>query len=226
MNPYSHLVLASRLQAELQPSNPAEYFWGTVAPDIRYTARLPRAQTHLGAEQILAWRAQYPEMESFIQGYLIHCLADEVELWALLEKRWYLRPFVRRISLKLAPLVLESYLVEKVRVSVNISGQINPILTGLGVDDPGLRPFRAVVERLINQPNFDSVLHLFRTLGSNHPKLLRAIDTAEKYHPYRAILYTLTKPPALLDAVEMFVRRQAAFQEIKRSPQVESASIQ
>lgn len=214
MNPYSHLALAVRLQPEIQPGNISEYYWGTVAPDVRYTARLPRALTHLTPEKILAFRASHPELESFIQGYLVHCLADEVELWALLEKRWYLRPFIRRLPLKLAPVILESYLVENNPIRVSISGQPNPMLWALGVDEFAIQPFCALVDRLITQPGFESVLHLFRSLGEGRPNLQRIINTAEKYHRYRVPLYALTDPPELLDAVETFVREQPAFAEI------------
>jgi hypothetical protein len=217
MNPYSHLVLANRLQSEIRPTHPADYYWGTVAPDLRYTARLRRYQTHLPPEQILEFRASYPELESFIQGYLVHCLADEVELWALLEKRWFLRPFIRHLPLKLAPVILESYLVEKNPIRVSISGQSNPILHALGVNENAISSFRSLVERLISQPSFESVLHLFQTLGRGNPNLQIYLEAAERFNRNKIsknILYSIANPPQLLCTVENFVREQPAFAEI------------
>ncbi len=217
MNPYSHLVLASRLQAEIRPANPADYYWGTVAPDLRYTAGLRRTQTHLPPEKILEFRASYPELKSFIDGYMIHCLADEVELWALLEKRWFLRPFIRHLPLKLAPVILESYLVEKNPVTVSISGQSNPVLQALGVNENAIPPFRSLVERLISQPSFESILHLFQTLGRGNPNLQKYIDAAEQFNRNKIgkkALYALTNPPEVLHSVENFVREQPAYIKI------------
>jgi hypothetical protein len=48
MNLYSHAVLANQLQSLVDPVNPAEYLWGTVAPDIRYLVGLRRQTTHPG----------------------------------------------------------------------------------------------------------------------------------------------------------------------------------
>ncbi len=217
MNPYSHLVLATRLQPEIRPANPADYYWGTVAPDLRYTAGLRRTQTHLPPEQILEFRANHPELESFIQGYIVHCLADEVELWAVLEKRWFLRPFIRHLPLKLAPVILESYLVEKNPITVSISGQSNPMLQALGVNDNAIPPFRSLVEHLIHQPSFESVLHLFQTLGQANPNLQKYLDAAEQFNRNKIgkkVLYSIINPPQLLRSVENFVREQPVFAEI------------
>lgn len=216
MNPYSHLVLAHRLEAEIRPADPAAYYWGTVAPDLRYTARLPRPQTHLEPGQILAFRAMHPELESFIQGYLIHCLADEVELWKLLERRWYLRPFIRCVSLKLPPFLLESYLLDKIRITPPISAQQNPILQALGVKEEAIQPFYTLVKRLVDQPSFDSLIHLFRVLGEGRPNLQRGTNVASKLRPYRAVFFALSNPPHLMDAVEEFVQDSPAFRELTR----------
>lgn len=213
MNPYSHLVLAKRLLDLAQPANLADYYWGNVAPDLRYTARLPRPQTHLPIEQILALRAEYPNLSSFLQGYLIHCLADEVELWALLEKRWYLRPFVQRVSLKMASVVLESYLVEKIPLRVPVSGAQNSMLLALGVSDPAVIQFHSLVERLVDQPGIASVLHLFRTLSEGRPAIGRVINQLERFYWARTPLYVLTQPSHLLDAVEAHVRQRFRWDE-------------
>ena len=45
MHIYSHLVVAHALLPHLQPASPSEYYWGAVAPDIRYAAGLRRRQT-------------------------------------------------------------------------------------------------------------------------------------------------------------------------------------
>jgi hypothetical protein len=217
MNPYSHLVLAYRLQDEIRPANLPDYYWGTIAADTRYTARIARTQTHLSPEEILAFRVHYPELESFIQGYLIHCLADIVELWALLEKRWHWRPFVRRLPLKLASVVMESYFVERNPLAVSISEEHNPMLQAMGVSREAAHDWHDLVNRIIAKPSFSSVLNLFATLGKDSPglqKYLQAAEHANRIPIAKNILYKLTDPPHLLDSVEDFVRKQAEYREM------------
>ena len=73
MGPYSHIVVAGQLATYIQPENPSEYYWGAVAPDIRYLiAGMPRSQTHISAERILSYRVQYPALRDFVKGYLVH----------------------------------------------------------------------------------------------------------------------------------------------------------
>jgi hypothetical protein len=223
MNPYSHLVLAHRLQDEIQPANLPDYYWGTIAADTRYTARIARIRTHRPPEEILAFRARYPHLESFIQGYLIHSLADIVELWALLERRWHLRPFIRHLPLKLAPVVMESYFVERNPLAVSISGNHNPMLQSLGVSPTAAHAWRDLVNSVIAEPSFDSVLRLFATLGKDSPglqKYLRAAERANRIPIAKSILYKLTDPPRLLQSVEDFVREQPEYREMLKKAEV------
>jgi hypothetical protein len=230
MNPYSHLVLAHRLQSEIRPANLPDYYWGTVAADTRYTARIPRARTHLTPKKILSFGKRYPELESFMQGYLIHCLADEVELWALLERHWYLRPFIRHLPLKLTPVMMESYFVERNPVSVSISGTYNPMLKAMGVPEKACHTWAELVTNLAENPSFDSVLHLFSTLGKGRPKLQQYIRLTQKVSRIplaKNILYQLTKPQRLLDNVETFIRAQPEYRQMidKRYCQTNSGKI-
>src|SRR6185503_5322806 len=80
MNPYSHLVIASKVEALVDPENAQEYYWGAIAPDIRYLAAMPRNQTHLPSQRIVGFMSRFPHLKSFLQGYLVHCLSDEIEL--------------------------------------------------------------------------------------------------------------------------------------------------
>ena len=66
MNPYSHIVIASRLESLVQPQDPPEYYWGAVAPDMRYLAAMRRAQTHLSPQELVAFFDRYPRLESFV----------------------------------------------------------------------------------------------------------------------------------------------------------------
>jgi hypothetical protein len=78
MNPYSHLVIASKLEAQVRPENAAEYYWGAVAPDVRYPARMQRDRTHHHRQK--SWTDARQPAWSFLLGYTVHCLADEIDL--------------------------------------------------------------------------------------------------------------------------------------------------
>ncbi len=50
MGPYSHIVIANELETFIKPDNLQEFYWGAVAPDVRYVVRgMPKKQTHLSS---------------------------------------------------------------------------------------------------------------------------------------------------------------------------------
>ena len=65
MNPYSHIVVASKVETLVHPENTQDYYWGAVAPDIRYLAAMQRWQTHIPSERIVSLISQYPDLKSF-----------------------------------------------------------------------------------------------------------------------------------------------------------------
>ena len=81
---YTHILIASFLESLIKPENLGDYYWGATAPDVCYLASLRRDQTHLSSKVILDDIIRYPHLKSFLQGYLVHCLTDEVKLKDLL----------------------------------------------------------------------------------------------------------------------------------------------
>jgi len=133
MNPYSHLVLAARLEAQLNPEDPAEYYWGSVVPDVRYPAGMQRAKTHIPVEDILAFMAQYPQLKSFLQGYLVHCLADELILQEIFFRRFPFFLLQGFLHWRHLTVLLEMYHFEQARMDRQVSGTYNEVLRRLGV---------------------------------------------------------------------------------------------
>ena len=104
MHPYSHYFLAVRLEAELSPALPGEYYWGAILPDIRYLSAMRREHTHLPRAQISALFAQYPHLRSFLQGYQLHCLLDELDSVAIVGRAFPINLFQAALRRKiLAP---------------------------------------------------------------------------------------------------------------------------
>ena len=94
MGPYSHIVIAQRLAETIRPENPQAYYWGAVAPDIRYLVDgMPRRTTHIPVEKITAYMLSYPEQKPFLQGYLVHCLSDTLNIAGIIHRKF---PFRRQ----------------------------------------------------------------------------------------------------------------------------------
>lgn len=135
MGPYSHLIIASRLASQIKPDNPGEYYWGAVAPDARYTAKLRRSKTHISTPQIMGFIHQYPHLKSFLQGYLVHCISDKIFLGRLLFPYFpftILRGFVPN---PLIVVMLELYNFEREQVQVAFSNAHNEVFTSLGLSE-------------------------------------------------------------------------------------------
>jgi len=134
MQPYSHLVIAALLETDICPAAPADYYWGAVAPDIRFSAGLRREQTHLLPEKILEFEQKYPQLKSFVQGYLVHCLSDHVDAIAILNQRICLRPFLRRASRQFVSTVIEAYHIDHHPMQKQNALCSNAMLSDLGID--------------------------------------------------------------------------------------------
>lgn len=76
---YTHLALARVAQTRIQPAYLNEFAWGTVIPDIYGLAEIPRNQAHFTREGLERLMARFPEQRSFVQGYRVHLLLDELD---------------------------------------------------------------------------------------------------------------------------------------------------
>ena len=73
--PFFHLYLADQWCDEFSVENRAEFCVGTLFPDIRYVADIPRSNTHhVDVSVVDIATAKTP----FIAGAKLHCLVDEV----------------------------------------------------------------------------------------------------------------------------------------------------
>ena len=174
MHIYSHLVVAQALLPHLQPSSLSEYYWGAVAPDIRYAARMRRYQTHRPAAEVLGWLDSAPELHNFVLGYLVHILTDERDAAGALYDGFPISAVRRRLPRSLAAVLLESAYTESVRLEVQLAGTDNILLDGMGVPQPILAPFARAANRYISAPSLPLVLELLSGLGlEGSPRLER-----------------------------------------------------
>jgi hypothetical protein len=135
MNPYSHLVIASKLIQQIVPEYPPEYYWGAVAPDIRYLSAVPRDQTHLPAREILAFLIRYPHQRSFLQGYLVHCLSDEFPIEDVFFAHVPFSAIKGRLSRHHLAVILELFNFKHSRTNIQVSGVYNEVLHKIGLKE-------------------------------------------------------------------------------------------
>ncbi len=155
---YTHLVVASQVEPVLKPPDRQAYYLGAVVPDFRYMAGLPRSRTHLPLAEIAAWFARYPDLHSFILGYLVHCALDELHARSILVRKpplAYARPLIR---LKMAHTLLETHYIENTILMISLPEHGNPILEGLGIGEPLVQKFSGWVNHFLQAPSFESEL--------------------------------------------------------------------
>lgn len=164
MNPYSHLAIAAQLEADIQPWDRLEYYWGAVAPDARYTAGARRAQTHVSPEEVVGFFGKYPGLESFIQGYLVHIVTDLIKFRALLEQRILLWPLLMIVSGRFSTALLETYYIENIPQRVEFSGAPNRLLRDLHIADEHVFAFADALRPFAASPSTETALGFLRAL--------------------------------------------------------------
>jgi hypothetical protein len=137
MGPYSHYFLAQKLEAHLQPAQPDEYYWGAIIPDIRYLAQMHRSHTHLSQERLSELGACYPHLKSFLLGYQVHCLIDQIELSPLINASFPMNLMKRMLHRNFSPqqitMLIEFYYLQTPIPPAKMSGSSNEILLSLGI---------------------------------------------------------------------------------------------
>jgi len=180
MNPYSHLVVASKLDFLVQPGDPAEYYWGAVVPDIRYLAAMRRQQTHLPTQAIVALLDRYPHLGPFIKGYLVHCLADQVDLSRIFYRRWPFSVLKNTLTHQHLAVLLELFYLETQPASRPLSGTHNEVLDELGLSqDISARFARFVKQYALSTPR-SSLWDMAQMLGLEHDSRIDKYVSAAK----------------------------------------------
>jgi hypothetical protein len=219
MNPYSHLYIAAQLEKDLQPTNLAEYYWGAIAPDVRYVARVHREQTHLPPEQIAAFFEKYPHLESFIQGYLVHRFTDLLDLRAFLRQRVLFWPFTFMNAKRLIPVIVETYYIETTHLEVTLSGTPNEILRELKISDEQAKTWAATVQPFLSAPSFETALEFLQRMKNGNTKIdqyLNAANLIDQFRLVKPILFALADMEKLNAQCIAELKKPEIFDLIRR----------
>jgi hypothetical protein len=188
MKPYTHFVIAAQLEEDILPELPEEYYWGAVAPDVRFIAGVRREETHLSPEKILGFLEKYPHLKSFIQGYLVHCLTDSVEPRALLNKKVILRPFLQHASIHFIATIIEAFYMENYPIQKPVSGKANEMLHDSGIRAEHLEKEVVLIKSYLEKPDMETNLAYVKS-GANrglltHFKELESIQNNPLVKPF------------------------------------------
>jgi hypothetical protein len=181
-------VIASRLESLVGPGNPAEYYWGAVAPDMRYVAAMRRAQTHLPAQRIAEYVERYPHLDSFLQGYLVHCLADQVDLGRVFSPHLPFSVLKGMLTQRRLAVLLELYYLERQPVNPPLSGTHNEVLGELGLSEAVSERFAQASKQFATASSLADPLALARLMGlENDSRLDQYAAAARSFQKSRLL---------------------------------------
>ena len=231
MNTFTHYSLAARLAPVFNPPDRAAYAWGAVVPDIRYLAGFQRSQTHLPSERLQAWREQYPQLDSFILGYQVHCLLDEVAVARLVGAAFPIHLISAVTRKKLSPqqfvMLLELYQIETSPPLPPITGDHNEILDELGITPEQSRLCSEVFYEYTCSPSFDTAFTAFQRLGiiqdARIEKYVRAARSIQNRPLIKKLLFVGIRNSHIVQKSLDFVTRSRKMQALAGQPVREPA---
>ena len=195
MNPYSHYLLASKAAPLIQPDHLSEYYLGSIIPDIRYLAGIRREQTHLSRARIQEYRSVYPHLASFLQGFQVHCLIDEIDVAGVVSSAFplnLLRLLRRVFSPQQITVLVELYFMQSARMDWQIAENHNEVLTDLGITLAQTQTYLAAMKEYLTSPSFETALSCFQKIGwlksSRSEKYLQAYHSLERNRMLKGLL--------------------------------------
>lgn len=169
MGPYSHYVLAAKLAPVLQPHDPAAYAWGSIIPDIRYLAGMRRDHTHLNQVRLRALASRYPHLASFLLGYQVHCLLDEIDVSWVIGAAFPLnvigRALRKNVSQQQLTMLAEMYFLQSTVMDIAFAGGHNEVLNDLGVTPDQTGTFFQAMQAYFRFHSLDAAISAFKEIG-------------------------------------------------------------
>jgi hypothetical protein len=229
LNPYSHLVIASHIAPRLGPMTRQDYYWGAIAPDIRYIAGMRREETHIPTERIQGLIQRYPHLRSFLRGYLVHILTDEINLEEVFYPRFPFSVLKRRLTRQHLAVILEFFYIEREVVNPEIAGTCNDVLCELGLNEDNCTKFARFMNHYTSLSSLDArVAGLTQLLGLENDPRIEKYAAAAKNFEARWLLKNVLFLGIRLGKVNTVLVSQVsaklkAIPELEATPDAESA---
>lgn len=233
---YTHFILASRLATYIKPTSMEDYFLGAMVPDIRYLSKIPREQTHLPLDVLIQQFAAYPEQHSFLAGYFVHCLIDDLEsnLNRKLLRRFPLIIFKPFLRTRYAAVLLELYFIESTIEIGQVCGERNPVLADLGIPQQDVAQFALYTNQLIRAPSFERQIEMVTEFGIRIParviQYLHTYQTLKRHTTLLSLLFSSlrmrhheAKVEAKIVSTDSFKRLLATLEGLNTAEKIDPA---
>jgi len=198
MGPYSHYVLAAKLEQSIQPEDRKEYYWGAVAADIRYLANMRRIQTHLGQDRLKELVSCYPHLRSFLLGYQVHVLIDQFEqedISQMVSAAFPLNLLKKMLRKSIAPeqmiMLVEMYYLQSETTGEALSGKHNEVLSDIGITPEQTSVYQQALKEYFGSRSFDVALSTFQTIGMIQNSRIEKYRNAFRAMQKRKVMNTL-----------------------------------
>ena len=213
--PYTHLAVATALSSQLPIRHTKEYFIGALIPDIRYFADVPRERTHFSADLIPSYIDQ--ASSSFLLGYMVHLLLDEV--WPTLEEQYrdHFPSFVRgNLSGNRCQIAYEVYCLKQQPIQLKLSPTHNQMLEELGVSAENVCLAAEVMQEYLDTPSLTTAFGIAKRAGvfpaHRLDDVASIVHSIERYRPLNWLVGRLVHRPSemlfpqLLDKIQQRVK--------------------
>jgi hypothetical protein len=184
MGPYTHLLVANRLAADLSPTDLPAYYWGAVAPDTRYLVPgMHRSQTHITPERLLNYAQRYPRLQDFILGYWVHLATDWIDLPGFLQRSFPFCFCKNKLPTHTASTLVEFYTLQRpFKTPPPISGEHNPVLFDVGIPAETAHIFAHNLAAYLAHPSYRAVLAIFMVPGiQTNPRVAQYQAAAQRF---------------------------------------------
>lgn len=194
---YTHLSIAKLLLSKgliknsvnlNSPSELSRYYLASILPDIRYLMQIDRKVTHPSLFEFEA-AVRFVDQPTFVWGYRIHLIADEIENTFPLRKHirnhfWFLPNFfLKKISGTVMRLLFELYYMEKIPPDFPLYFEENDFTRRLGIQKGDVEKYQALVQQLLESPDWETITKM---LGGNmnikkYKRLRRYYNSASNF---------------------------------------------
>ena len=148
----SHLYLAKETTKSFYIANQKEYYLGSILPDIRYFANIPRNKTHFAVSELD--NKLHDVNSDFLNGYTVHLLSDkfihEFELYSKIKKCF---PLVinKVIKPSIVNVFLDLYFLKKLKKKnkIELSDVYNEEYNKLGINKKDFNKFYSSTSKII-----------------------------------------------------------------------------
>jgi len=149
----SHLYLAKETIKNFQITNEKEYYLGSILPDIRYFADIPRAKTHFTVDELN--NKLHDVNSDFLNGYKVHLFSDkfihEFELYYKVKKCFPLL-INKIVKPSIVNVFLDMYFLEKLKQEkkLEISDNYSEQFINLEINKESFNKFYSSTSKIIS----------------------------------------------------------------------------